>query len=322
MKRLKKLGKNLLFWIPVIIFSWFFINYVETNYEKGIYKAPGKMVDVYGNKMHVYSVGKGNSTIVLLPGLGTTAPVVDYTPLTKELSKNNKVVVVEPFGYGYSEKTNRERTVDNIVDEIHMALKEVGVTENIVLMPHSASGIYAMAYANRYSNEVKAFIGIDCTLPRMCEYFNEKAPRIPSIMKYVAPSGLARLAVLLNAKEYLPDDTTHAYTKQEKKLMKAMTAWNGYNKDVVEEMNHLEVNMDNTKDLQFQADLPVLIFYAKDKVESKDHKSTANFYHTYIDSSDRNDLVELDGPHYLHWKYYKEIASTTNDFLNEASLNK
>ena len=59
MKKLKRLGKNLLFWIPVIILGWLFLNYVETNYEKGIYKAPGKMVEVYGDKMHVFSKGKG-----------------------------------------------------------------------------------------------------------------------------------------------------------------------------------------------------------------------------------------------------------------------
>lgn len=43
-------------------------------------------------------------------------------------------------------------------------------------MPHSVSGIYSMYYANKYPDEIKEIIGIDCTLPQVVEYFNEPAP--------------------------------------------------------------------------------------------------------------------------------------------------
>ena len=68
------------------------------------------------------------------------------------------------------------------------------------------------------------------------------------VVKFIAPTGIARIAVLFNSKAYLPEDSSNAYTKKDIQLIKAMTAWNGYNKEVVGEMNHLEVNMDNTKE--------------------------------------------------------------------------
>ncbi|MEK5325979.1 alpha/beta fold hydrolase [Aeribacillus sp. FSL M8-0254] len=68
--------------------------------------------------MHVYTKGDGENTIVLLSGLGTAAPVLDFEPLVNELAKNHKVVVVESFRYGWSNVTNKERTVENIVEEI------------------------------------------------------------------------------------------------------------------------------------------------------------------------------------------------------------
>lgn len=55
-------------------------------------------------------------TIVLLPGLGTAAPILDFMPLATELSKTNRVVIVKPFGYGWSDITNDERTLQKFVN--------------------------------------------------------------------------------------------------------------------------------------------------------------------------------------------------------------
>ncbi len=114
----------------------------------------------------------GENTIVLLSGLGTAAPVLDFEPLINQMAKNHKVVVVEPFGYGWSDMTEKERTVENIVEEIRTALKESGIEGPYILMPHSISGIYSIYFADKYPNEVKAIIGIDPTLPKAVEYFD------------------------------------------------------------------------------------------------------------------------------------------------------
>jgi len=59
--------------------------------------------------MHVYTKGKGENTIVLLTGLGTPVSALDFDPLLNEMTKDNRIVVVETFGYGWSEITNKER---------------------------------------------------------------------------------------------------------------------------------------------------------------------------------------------------------------------
>ena len=104
------------------------------------------------------------NTIVLLSGLSTEAPTLDFEPLINEMSKSNKCVV-ELFGYGWSDLTNKERTVENIVEEIRTALKKSNIEGPYILMPHSVSGIYSMYYANKYPDETKAIIGIHSTLP-------------------------------------------------------------------------------------------------------------------------------------------------------------
>ena len=95
--------------------------------------------------------------------------------------KDHKVVVVESFGYGWSDITEKERTVENIVEEIRTALKKANIEGPYILMPHSISGIYSMYYANKYPKEVKAIIGNDPTFPKVWEYFGEPTPKMPTI---------------------------------------------------------------------------------------------------------------------------------------------
>jgi len=116
--------------------------------------------------MNVEIFGETNSTsiIVLLPGLGVSSPIYDFKPLAEELSKNYKIVVIEPFGYGLSDLVEEERTLENVSSEIHTAIKELGI-EKYYLAASSLSGLYSLKIANDYPEELLGFIGIDITVP-------------------------------------------------------------------------------------------------------------------------------------------------------------
>ncbi|MGG3859238.1 hypothetical protein ABET41_14920 [Metabacillus fastidiosus] len=116
--------RNIVLIIAAILFIGVISSQIITIYEKNKYPPLGQLVEVDGKSMHVYTKGKGANTIVLLSGLGTAAPALDYEPLINEMAKDNRIVVVETFGYGWSDVTNKERTVENIVEEIRTALKK------------------------------------------------------------------------------------------------------------------------------------------------------------------------------------------------------
>src|SRR6056297_1478534 len=97
-------------------------------------KPYGEMIDVYDGQMHVYKMGNGKETIILLPGMGIGLPTADFGPLMRRLSENYTVVCIEYFGVGFSSQTQRARTSENYVDEIRTALKSVGVKPPYVLM--------------------------------------------------------------------------------------------------------------------------------------------------------------------------------------------
>ncbi|WKA60312.1 alpha/beta hydrolase [Planococcus shenhongbingii] len=185
--RFWKVVRIVLLAIVTVLVLWIIFNKTMTAYEKNKHPAVGQLVEVDGNNMHIYTKGKGDNTIVLLSGLGTSASVLDFEPLTNELAKNNKVVVVELFGYGWSDMTEKERTVENIVEEIRIALQKASIKGPYILMPHSISGIYSMYYANKYPEEIEAVIGIDPTLPG----FNHSPHPTPKVSESHAMTGIS-----------------------------------------------------------------------------------------------------------------------------------
>ena len=114
-----------------------------------IQAAYGNAVKVNGKKMTVEIAGlqaEESPVIVLLPGLGSPSPVLEFRPLAEKLGKTYKVITVEPFGYGLSDPADTERSIENIVEELHACLEEIGV-HRYYLMAHSISGLYSLYYA-------------------------------------------------------------------------------------------------------------------------------------------------------------------------------
>ncbi|BCJ96507.1 alpha/beta hydrolase [Anaerocolumna cellulosilytica] len=313
--------RNTLLTIGGLVFIWMGINYAFKMYERNTYKPPGTLVEVDDRKMHVYQKGQGPHTIILISGLGTAAPVFDFEPLIERLSKHNKVVVVEGFGYGFSETTDKERSVENITREMRSALQGAGIKGPYILMPHSVGGIYATYYANIFPEEVEAIIGIDCTLPRMCDYFGESAPNMSGMMKYFAPSGLARLLLLLDEGSYLPINDGRIYTEVNLRQTRAIFAWKAFNKNIVAETNEMGRNLEKTLDMEFDKKLPVLMFVKENKKVREDGKTSRSFYESYLDDLENGKYVALEGHHYLHWTNSERIGEEVESFIAEWSNN-
>ncbi|PMC37588.1 alpha/beta hydrolase [Bacillus sp. UMB0899] len=288
-----------------------------TKFEQKKYSAIGQLVEVDGKKMHVYTEGEGEHTVVLLSGLGTTAPALDFEPLMNEMAKNNKVVVIEPFGYGWSDVTKKERTVENITEEIRAALKESNINGPYILMPHSVSGIYCMYYVNKYPDEVEAIIGIDSTLPMATEYFQEAAPSLPGFLKLVAPMGIARVAVNVIPDNFLPIADEGTYSEENLQMTEKLSAWKAYNSNVIEEAQELSNNIKKTKDMSFPPNIPIMMFTTKEDKVNEEGKSNVTFYQDQLRNQDSSELIILDGHHYLHWTKSQDMSKQINDFIED-----
>lgn len=309
--------KRLFLFMLSTMIVWIGFHHIMKLIEHYKYPARGQYIQIEDRRMHVYTKGNGPKTIVLLTGLGTASPVLDFEPLINEMSKHNRVVAIEPFGYGWSDMTDKNRTVEHIIEELRSALQQLNIKGPYVLMPHSISGIYSMYYAHEYPEEVEAIVGIDATLPAALAYFNESPPTLPRYMRYAEPIGLTRLVISLNSSGYLPLDSEGTYSKENLAMTKAMTAWNGYNNNVVQEANELGDNVKKTTRMSFPSDLPLLFFIRDDGRESSDGRSKFTFLQTQLTNNPSSTIIPLKGHHYLHWTQYKEISEATLNFMED-----
>ena len=143
-------------------------------------KPYGQLIGVNDGKMHIYSMGNGKKTIVLLPGMGIPLPSADFGPLMRKLSDNYTVVCVEYFGVGFSSETSKPRTSKNYVEETRTALSKAGFKAPYILMPHSISSVYSEYYASKYPEEIEAIISLDGT---STAYYD----KMPSFLRYILP---------------------------------------------------------------------------------------------------------------------------------------
>lgn len=320
MKKLINITKKTFVALAAILIVCVVVHQVLTVVEKRENPPLGQYVTVNGKQMSLYILGEGENTLVLLPGLGTAAPVLDFMPLAKELSKENQVVIVEPFGYGWSDITTEERTIEAEVEEIRAALQAAQITGPYILMPHSISGLHSIYYANTYPEEVAGIIGIDCTLPKMAEYFGEEYPqKLPLIAGQLSSIGAMRLITLLAPDNFISDNSKHYYTEENLAMQKCIASWKASNQNVIDEMNHISDSVSKTHDMTFRNNLPVLLFITDDhnKMPREDGKTNLSFNETYVTNPVIQKVISLDGAHYLHWTCKDEICSYVQEYMEK-----
>ncbi len=195
MKKARKCMKVIFILVIVIIVILvaIYINHrIQLNKEEELRTPLGELVDVDGHKMSVYAEGNGDKTIVFMSGGGTCSPILDFKSLYARLSDDYRIVVVEKFGYGFSDVVDKERSIDSILEDTRIALTEAGVQGPYVLCPHSMSGIEALYWAQQYPEEVEAIVGLDMAVPEAYEDYKINMPML-KLSQFAARAGIIRV---------------------------------------------------------------------------------------------------------------------------------
>ena len=132
------------------------------EYEKAGYL---NLVESNGFKMNVYSTGAehGKHTIVGLAGQGVNCFPVLTKELNERLGKENTLVYPDRAGYGFSDDSLKNQTLEQVVEDYRAGLKNAGFTAPYVLMGHSYGDYYALWWQAKYPDEVEAIVFLDGT---------------------------------------------------------------------------------------------------------------------------------------------------------------
>lgn len=168
----KSVGKIILIVVAVLLsavllftLGTFIMHKVKSNQEleslneKGYYNP----VSVGDYCLNVAKFGNenGKHTVVGLAGLGSGDYSVVTRQMTKAIEKDNLVVFVDRAGYGFSDDTENEMTLEYIVEDYRKALKNAGIKAPYVLMPHSIGGAYANYWSSKYPDEIEGIVFVD-----------------------------------------------------------------------------------------------------------------------------------------------------------------
>jgi pimeloyl-ACP methyl ester carboxylesterase len=250
--------------------------------------------------------------VVLLTGLGTAAPALDFAPLVRRLGAYD-VIVVEGFGYGYSDMSARPRTVQNITAELHDTLAKLAAPKPYILVGHSIAGFYTLSYAHRYPDEVSAVVGIDPTVPAAkAGSTGTFGMPIRALGTALRMSGLIRAAYTLMPGLVEPEGD--AYTADERAQLRAMAIWNFGNAAVSDETSRTGGNASALRGVTYPDHLPVLQFLSTDSMRNM--PDWLRSHEDQLRNVRRHEIVVLDGDHYLHWTQSKAMADKIVTFLD------
>ncbi|MCM1054768.1 MAG: alpha/beta hydrolase [Bacteroides sp.] len=209
--------------VALFISVTFIFHRVNYNKEVAVLKEKGyyNPVSVGDYCLNVAKFGNENGahTIVGMAGLYMGDFPVAARHMTAPLEEDNLVVFVDRAGYGFSDDTSNEMTLEYIVEDYRKALKKAGVEAPYILMPHSIGGAYASYWVSRYPNEIEAVVFADGSQLHANAFddeeyavgFGDKA------LAVLAKLGFSRY-VLRNYNDHYPDN----YTEEEQRLGDAL----------------------------------------------------------------------------------------------------
>lgn len=117
------------------------------------------MVRVGRHTLAATVTGEGSPAVVIEPSFGGCAD--DWTAIAETLARETTVVTYDRAPYGASSAAHDARTPREIADDLHRLLGELRVTGPLILVGHSAGGIYARAYAAAHLDRVAGMVLVE-----------------------------------------------------------------------------------------------------------------------------------------------------------------
>lgn len=299
--------------LAIIILICFCYHRYRLKKEEKLREPLGQLININGNNVSIYVEGSGPKTLVFLSGSGTCSPILDFKSLYSLLSDEYRIVVVEKFGYGYSDVVGEDRNIQTILAETRSALNKAGIEGPYVLCPHSMSGIEALYWAQEYPDEIDAIIGLDMAVP---EYYENMKINLPlmKLGQYAANIGITRLFPSLAESDAIKHGIL---TDDEKKIYRAIF----YNRTATVTMINEAKSIKTNAEIVAPNGVPqvdMLLFISDGTGGTGFDKETwRRIPEEYISEVEDGKYIELDCPHYVHDYEYERIGEEIKSFLKE-----
>lgn len=266
-------------------------------------KPNGKLVAVNGHNIHIYRNGNPDApVIVFMAGHCTISPVYDFKVLYEKLLPDFRVIVIEKFGYGYSDIYDSPCDIDTLVSVQRQALQTLKEAGPYILAPHSMSGLEAIRWKQKYPGEVSAIVGMDMATPLSFSVWKEedikKTVRLMQVLRKL------KLASVLTSVSDL------SLTEEEFKQHKLLKKRNAFNICCINEAREV---LNNARVVGEDGDIqcPTLLFCSNGQDQEKDWVLNQEKFAEIMDAK----LISYDCGHYIHHFKSDEMRKEITEFI-------
>ena len=267
-------------------------------------KCNGELVTINEHKIHVYRDGNADApAIVFMSGHCTVSPVYDFKVLYERLLHDFRVIVIEKFGYGYSDLHESSCDIDTLVSIQRQALRALGETGPYILAPHSMSGLEAIRWKQKYPDDVSAIIGIDMATPLSFSVWTEE-----DIKKTVRLMQVLRRLKLANI---LSSVSNLSLTEEEFEQHKLLKKRNAFNTCCINEAKEV-LNNARVVGKDGNVQCPTLLFSSNGKDQERDWVENQQKFAKIMEAR----LISYDCGHYIHHFKSDEMCKEIIEFVN------
>ena len=280
---------------------------------------PGTLVEVNGKFSHLQCSGEGSPTIILEAGLDNAGSQV-WETIRPALDQLSRVCAYDRAGIMWSDRRERPRDAEKIVEELHDLLAVAAEPPPYVMVGHSLGGPLIRVFAHRFRDEVVGLIFVDSSHPEQ----NERLPpeflaarEVPlSLLRGITAFGIMRLNSPAPSSA-LPEEVGQATIGYLPQSMEGVT-------DEMEAMDSIFEQAQHTGPF---GDLPTVVLTAGKLPDQLppwiDEDNAVKMQRVWAELQD--ELVELstntdhrviaDASHYIHWDDPEAAIAAVRDVV-------
>ncbi|MBU5592932.1 alpha/beta hydrolase [Clostridium sp. MSJ-4] len=253
----------------VVLFSGMLYENITSHKIALNSKEKGKYVSIDESKIFYDVVGHGKATIILDSDIG--ADHLEWSKFVKSIPKEFRVFYYDRAGYGLSEASNKERTMEDEVKNLSDILYRGAINGPYIFVGNSYGSLLATNFAKAYPEQVIGVMLIDPILEKdLMVKENQKTLskeiRIKSSQKFFANVGFVRMLnnlKLVNIK----NDITSLLTPENAEVFNSSTVSKKYLKAYKEELNILKNYNLKSQEKALLGEKPLVLLLSENKGE-------------------------------------------------------
>jgi pimeloyl-ACP methyl ester carboxylesterase len=148
--------------------------------------------------MHFDCIGEGTPTVILESGLGDS--YTSWHKVQPKIARVTRVCSYDRAGLGYSDSSPRPRTSRDVAEELHVLLRNAGISGPLILVGHSMGGFDVRVFASLYRTDVAGIVLVDSSHPAQQKRFPPALTNLDAtwlreqeFLEFTMPFGIPRL---------------------------------------------------------------------------------------------------------------------------------